>query len=136
MRERLPTLILVAGLLQWSVLAASALVPVRLDWNSSLAGLPRLLRQLFWIYGIYVVMGIIANGAVSVFCGAELASGSRLGRAVCGYIAVFWGVRLALQAVVDAKPFLTTWWLRAGYHLLTLLFAGFTVVFGFAAVMG
>lgn len=135
MRERLPSLIFVLGLLQWSVLVASSLVPLRLDWKSSLAGLPRLVRQLFWIYGSYVVMAIVANGAFSVFCADELAGGSRLGRAVCGYIAIFWGVRLGLQVVLDAKPFLTTWWLRIGYHLLTLLFVTFTVVFGLAALM-
>ena len=87
---------------------------------------------MYVIYGGYVVLGIISLGAVSVALPEELASGSPLSRAVCGYATAFWGIRLVLQAVLDAKPFLTAWWLRAGYHLLTLLFVSFTLIFGYA----
>jgi hypothetical protein len=53
---------------------------------------------------------------------------------VCGYAAVFWGVRLGLQAVFDVKPHLTARWLAAGYHTLTALFLFFTAVYGYAAL--
>ena len=134
MRDQLPNLIFIAGLGQLSVLVASALVPLRLNWREIFEPLPRLHRQMYWIYGGYVVLAIVAQGLVSVLCATELASGSGLARAVCGYIAVFWGVRLALQGVLDVKEHLTRWWLRAGYHALTLLFAFFTAVFALAAV--
>lgn len=134
MRDQLPMLIFVAGLGQLSVLVASALVPLRLKWRDVFEPLPKLHRQMYWVYGGYVVLAIVAQGLVSVFCAAELASGSGLARGVCGYIAVFWGVRLALQGVLDVKEHLTRWWLRAGYYLLTLLFACFTAVFSLAAV--
>ena len=134
MRDHMPALIFIAGLAQWSILVASALVPRELEWRTTLSVLPKLYRQLFWIYGGYVVLGIIANGAVCVCFAAELANGSTFSRVVCGYIAIFWGVRLSLQAVLDAKPFLTTWWLRAGYHLLTVLFASVVLVLGWAAM--
>lgn len=119
----------VAGALQLSMLIASALVPVRLEWKNSLAALPKLVRQLFWVYGGYTVMSIMALGLISLINAEELAAGSLLARSVCAYIAIFWGVRLSLQTVLDAKPFLTTWWLAAGYHLLTVLFVTFTVTF-------
>ena len=48
---------------------------------------------MYWIYGGYVVLSIIAFGLLSLFNANELAAGGRLGRSVCGYIAVFWGVR-------------------------------------------
>ncbi len=134
MRDQLPMLIFVAGLGQLSVLVASALVPLRLNWREVFEPLPKLHRQMYWVYGGYVVLAIVAQGLVSVFCAAELASGSGLARGVCGYIAVFWGVRLALQGVLDVKKHLTRWWLRAGYYLLTLLFAYFTAAFSLAAV--
>jgi hypothetical protein len=134
MNELLPQAIFIAGFLELGVLVASALVPLRLDWKTSLNVLPRLHRQLYWIYGGYVVLGIIANGLVAIICAEELAAGTRLARFVCGYIAVFWGVRLSLQAVLDVKQHLTTWWLTAGYHLLTALFLGFTALFGYAAL--
>lgn len=129
----LATLIWWAGLAQWSVLVASALVPIRLNWRTELSGLKRLHRQLYWTYGGYVVMAIVAFGAICVTCADELAAGSRLARVLAGYMAAFWGVRLALQSVFDVRPHLTAWWLRAGYHTLTLLFASFTMLFAFVA---
>ena len=35
---------------------------------------------------------------------------------MCGYIAVFWCIRVTLQAFLDVKAHLTTWWLMLGYH--------------------
>ncbi len=130
----LADLIRLAGAGQLSVLVASALVPFRLNWRRDLAALPTLHRQLFWTYGGYVVLGIVALGGISLACADELAAGSRLARAVCAYGAVFWGVRLGLQAVFDVRPHLTAQWLAAGYHALTLLFLSFTAVYGYAAV--
>ncbi len=114
------------GLGQLSVLAASALVPARLDWRLSLSQLPTLLRQLFWVYGGYTVMSIIALGVICLTCSQELAAGGRLAQAFCLYGAIFWGVRLALQLVLDVRPYLTKWWLVVGYHGLTCLFITFT----------
>ena len=37
-------------------------------------------------------------------------------------------MRLSLQTILDVKEHLTLWWLRAGYHTLTLLFASFTAI--------
>lgn len=129
----LTTLIWFAGLAQWSVLVASALAPIRLNWREELGSLKRLHRQMYWTYGGYVVMAIIAFGTLCVTCSAELASGSRLARVLAGYMAIFWGVRLALQAVFDVREHLRVWWLRIGYHLLTLLFTSFTALFAFVA---
>ena len=130
----LADLIRLAGAGQLSVLVASSLVPFRLNWRRDLASIPRLHRQMYWTYGGYVVLGIVALGGMSLACADELAGRSRLARAVCGYGATFWGVRLALQGVFDVKPHLTAWWLTAGYHLLTGLFLFFTAVYGFAAL--
>jgi hypothetical protein len=134
MSEHLPNAIFAAGCLQLCVLIASSLVPFRLDWKTALATLPRLHRQLYWIYGGYVVFGIIANGLVCIVNADELAVGTPLGRCVCGYIAIFWGIRLSLQAVLDVKEHLIAWWLHAGYHALTILFVTFMVFFGFVAL--
>ena len=54
---------------------------------------------------------------------------------MCGFIALFWGARLAVQlAVFDAKPFLTNGWLKAGYHGLTLVFHYNTVAYSIVAL--
>jgi hypothetical protein len=134
MRDVLPTLIFAAGIGQLSVLVASALVPIRLRWREAFQTLPRLHRQMYWVYGGYVVLSIIAFGIISLTNAHELASGSRLARSMCGYMAVFWGIRLSLQAVLDVKEHLVAWWLVAGEYALTLLFLFFTAVFATAAV--
>jgi len=130
----LPTAILFVGVGQLCVLVASSLVPLRLDWKRTLADLPPLVRQLFWVYGGYVVLSIISLGLICILNAQELAGGSLLARSFCAYGTLFWGIRLSLQPFLDAKPFLTTWWLHAGYHLLTLLFTSFTLVLGWAAI--
>lgn len=134
MAELLPRLIFLAGAGQLCVLIASALVPFRLDWRTELASLSRLHRQMYWVYGGYVVLSIVAFALISLLNSGELASGTGLARGFCGYVAVFWGVRVCLQAVFDVKPHLTAWWLKAGYHGLTVLFVYFTVVYAWAAV--
>jgi hypothetical protein len=105
-----------------------------LNWKTDLQVLPCLHRQLFWVYGGYVVLAISALGLGSMANAAELARGSLLARCVCGYIAIFWGIRLALQTVLDVREHLTTWWLKAGYHTLTVVFATFTAIFAWAAI--
>jgi hypothetical protein len=134
MRELMPRLILLAGAGQLFVLIASALVPFQLKWKTELAVLSRLHRQMYWVYGGYVVLAIAAFGLISLFNARELAGGGRLARWVCGYNAVFWGVRLGLQWIFDVKEHLSNWWLRLGYYTLTILFAGFTLLYGFAAL--
>ena len=134
LRTFLPQLLAAAGLIQFTVLVASALVPQKLDWKRQLAPLPKLQQQLFWVYGGYVVLAIVGLGLVVVFNAAELAAGSLLARSLCGYLAVFWGIRLALQLVLDARPYLTAWWLWAGEAVLTLIFAFLAAVYLVAAV--
>ena len=134
MQALMPTLIFLAGVGQLGVLIASALVPFQLRWKTELAVLSRLHRQMYWVYGGYVVLAIASFGLLSLFNARELANGSGLARGVCGYVAVFRGVRLALQWIFDVKELLSTWWLRLGYYALTILFASFTLLYGFAAL--
>jgi hypothetical protein len=131
--EALARLIVVAGVGQLAVLIAAALVPLRLNWHEELRSLSRLHRQMHWVYGGYVVLSIVAFALLSVFNAHELASGSGLARGVCGYVAVFWGVRLVLQGVFDVKAYLTAWWLKVGYAALTCLFASFAIVYAIGA---
>jgi hypothetical protein len=130
----LARLLFAAGVAQLCVLIASSLVPFRLNWRKELSSLSRLHRQMYWVYGGYVVISIVAFALLSIFNARELASGSALARGVCSYIAVFWGIRVALQGVFDVKEHLTAWWLKAGYRVLTILFATFTFVYAWAAV--
>ncbi len=125
----------VAGLLHFFVLIASALVPQVLDWRRDLAQLHPLTRKMIWVHGIYIVFVIVGFGVVATWHADALAGGTPLARTVCAAIALFWGSRLLLQyGVLGASSLLEKWWLRLGYHGLTVTFGYFTFVFGWAAL--
>ena len=129
------TLILFGGLTHFAILSASALTPFVLDWRRYLAPLPALFRQMFWVYGSFIVLVIIAFGTISVTQAAALASGDPLARSVCGMIGIFWSARLAVQwFVFDAAPYLTNGFLRLGYHALTVAFITLTLIYSCAAI--
>jgi hypothetical protein len=130
----LAALVFLAGVAHFGILIASALVPFQLDWRRELAVLSTLHRQMYWVYGGYVVLAIVAFALISIVNAAELAGGSGLARGFCAYVAVFWGVRVCLQFIFDVKVHLSLWWLKAGYHLLTVLFVCFTLLYGWAAL--
>ncbi|MCA8993530.1 MAG: hypothetical protein KDA88_16195 [Planctomycetaceae bacterium] len=127
-------LVQIAGVLQLCILVASAIVPFQMDWKRELGTLPKLHRQLYLIYGGYVVLGITWLGITTLSCAEYLVEPTPVARAFCIYATLFWGIRLSLQTILDAKPFLTRWWLTAGYHLLTVLFASFTFLFGWLTI--
>jgi len=55
---------------------------------------------------------------------------------ICGFVALYWGIRLCLQyGVLNPKGLLKGPVLKIGYHCLTLAFAFFTGVFGWAAFL-
>ena len=134
MDTSLARFIYLAGVAQLSILIASALVPVRLNWHEELRGLSRLHRQMYWTYGGYVVLSILAFAVISLMNADELAGGGALARGFCAYVAVFWGIRAALQLVFDVKAHLTARWLKAGYVALSLMFVALTMIYGWAAL--
>ncbi len=129
------SLILFGGLVHFAILSATALTPFVLDWRRYLAPLPPLFRQMFWVYGSFIVLVIVSFGTISVANAGALASGEALPRSLCGMIALFWAVRLAVQwFVFDATPFLTSALLKLGYHMLTVAFITLTIIYGCAAI--
>lgn len=132
------TALFLGGIAHFGILLASAMVPIALDWRRSLATLPLLLQQLFWVYGAFIVMMIVAFGTLTLMNLETLAEGGTLlARSFCGLITVFWLVRLLVQfLVLDAKPHLTNLFYRIGYHALTLVFLFLVGVYGTAAFGG
>jgi hypothetical protein len=47
---------------------------------------------------------------------------------------VFWGVRAALQTILDVQERLFNWWLKIGYFALTIMFAALTLIFFWVAL--
>ena len=90
----LDTLIRIGGVLHLGILIASALVPGALEWKRELEKLRPLSRQLVWVHGVFIVLTIIGFGVISLIAAPDLASGTRLARAFCAFVAIFWLARL------------------------------------------
>jgi hypothetical protein len=128
-------LLAIGGLLHFGILVASALTPRALDWRGALASLPIMLRQLFWVYGAFIVLVIASFGILTLCFMQELAAGEALARGFCAFVAVFWLARLGVQFFVfDARPYLTNWFYRLGYHALTVVFASLSGLYACAAL--
>src|SRR5437763_14987763 len=123
----LESLIRFGGVAHFGILSASALVPFVLDWRKSFASLTPLARQMVCVWASFIVLVIISVGTISLLNADTLAGGTRLARAVCGMIAIFWLCRLAVQIFVfDVRPVVRSrLWLRLGYHGLTAVFTYF-----------
>lgn len=129
------TLVRIGGVIQLSILMASALVPGTLRWRTELGKLPPLVRQLIWVHGAYIVLIIAAMGLLSLGEAVELTRGSLLARSVCGFIAVFWFVRLLIQLTLfDGRPYLNNVLLKFGYHSLTVAFLLLAALYGWLAI--
>ncbi|MGI8602217.1 MAG: hypothetical protein ACR2OZ_04370 [Verrucomicrobiales bacterium] len=128
-------LIWLAGAAQLAILSASALVPKICDWRAALAPLPPFLRTLFWVYGTFIVLTICGLGLLTMIFAREMAAGQPVARGLAAFVAIFWSARLLVQLFVfDARAYLTTRWLKAGYHALTLAFLYITAVCAWAAL--
>jgi hypothetical protein len=131
----LETFLKIAGILHFAVLSASALTPKALDWRGALAPLHPFLRKMFWVYGAFIVLVIISFGTLTLVFTPEMSGGTPLGRGLCLFISIFWLVRLGVQIFVfDARPFLTNWIYKYGYHGLTFVFIYFALIYGISAL--
>jgi hypothetical protein len=126
-----------AGLLHLGLIAAGALMPSVVNLRTNLTSLPPFIRRLFWVYYAFIALSLVSFGAVSFLLADSLASGTLLARAVCGFLAAFWTIRLFAAAFVfDVKPYLTNAIWKAGYHATNIVFALLPVIYGWAAFAG
>lgn len=124
------TLLVLAGAGQIVLVLASLAIPFVLSWREDLARVKPLTRQVFWTYAGYIWVTNLCFGLVSVLAPHVLLDGSTLARIVCGYIAAYWGARLAIQFFYfDRIP-----GQKLAEAALTLLFVSLTGVYAAAAV--
>ncbi len=127
-------LLYLAALAHFGILIASFSVPKVFDWGSHLALLPLFLRRLFWVYGAFIVLTIVAFGVLTLLHAPAMLAGEAVARSLCAFIACFWLVRLLVQWLVfDPKGFLVNRWLVFGYHALNPIFLYFIGIYGWCA---
>jgi hypothetical protein len=130
--ELMKHLIWGAGAVQVGIIAANVPLPGRLRVRERLAGVPRFVRQVFYVHWAYIVIVVGLFAALCFGFAPELAGGSRLGRFLSGFIAGFWLLRIALQVFYYDRQ------LRRENRGLDMLYVGalavLVVIFGMAAL--
>jgi len=121
-----------AGLVHVGIIAANIPLPGRLRVREKLAGVPRFVRQIFYVHWVYIV---IVLGMFAVLCfgfAPELAGASALGRFLSGFMTGFWLLRIVLQIVYYDRE------IRRANRNLDVLYLGslivLVVIFGMAAI--
>ncbi len=86
-----------AGAVHLGIVAANVPLPGRLRVQERLAGVPRFLRQIFYVHWVYIVIVVGLFAALCFGFATDLAGASLLGRFLSAFIAGFWLLRIALQ---------------------------------------
>ena len=130
-----PTLLLkLASLTYLGLIAAGLLMPRVVGLPEHTRTLPKFISQLFWVYYVFIGLCLVSFGLGTFFFAEDLASGTPLARAACGFLAVFWLVRfIAGTFVFDLRPYLTNPWRRIGLTAASLVFTALPLVYGWAA---
>ncbi len=134
MEINLTVLLQVAGVLHLGLICAGFLMPQVVGMRSHLATMPPFIRQLFWLYYLFIGLCLVSFSIITIVFADTLAAGGGLARALCAFFTVFWTVRLiAATFIFDMRPYLTNGYRRIGYHVLNAVFAYLPVVYALAA---
>lgn len=129
------TLLVLAGVGQLALALVSLAIPAMLGWREETKRLEPLTRAVFWTYASYIWGTNVCMGLVSTIGAHWLLSDTPLAKAVCGFIALYWGARLLIQWFVFRKHappgriyVLAEWGLSGLFAFLTAVYGWVTIV--------
>jgi hypothetical protein len=93
----LDSVIPAAGVLHLLVASANVFAPRLLDYRGNLARVAPIVRDVFIVQNVYIELVLVGLAGLCFAYPADLAGRSPLGRALAGFLAVFWGLRVVLQ---------------------------------------
>jgi hypothetical protein len=123
-----------AGIGHFVTVVLAHFTPIPPGWDENLARLPEVHRRFAFAQNVFIGLTMVLGGVVSVLFAPELVSGSTGGRIVCAAIALWWGGRLVVLPWLRVWPELSGALLRAGFVVLHIECAIFTVVYGWLAL--
>ena len=126
-------LLRVAGAGHLALAAASTQAPTVLDWKTELASLRPLNRQIFTTQAAYILAINICFGLLSLLAPELILEGTPLATLVCGFICVYWAVRVVLQLIYfDASDAPQGLKYKVAEWGFLAVFICFALVFGWA----
>jgi len=133
----LVTLLQIAAVLHLGLAWAGATMPKVVGLGQHLSPLPPFIRQLFYTYFSFIALMLVAFGTLTFILAPNIAAGEPAARGLCLLMLGFWLVRLFVAAFVfDVRPYLTNWFLRAGYQATNIVFIYLVAVYAFAVWKG
>jgi hypothetical protein len=121
-----------AGAVHLGIIAANVPLPGRLRVRERLAGVPRFVRQIFYVHWLYIVIVLGMFAALCFGFARELAGATAIGRFLSTFMAAFWLLRIGLQVFYYDRE------LRRQNRILDALYmvalVVLVVVFGTAAL--
>jgi hypothetical protein len=125
-------LIWAAGAIHLGIIAANIPLPGRLRVRERLAGVPRFVRQIFYVHWVYIVIVLGLFAALCFGFASDLAGASMLGRFLSAFMAGFWLLRIVLQlSYYDREVRREN---RALDTLYLVSLAGLVLIFGLATL--
>ena len=134
MNTKLELALKFAALTHLGLLAAGALMPRATGLWRECAKLAPFARTLFRVYYAFIGLCLVSFGLGSWIFAGELASGTPFARAVCGFLAAFWTIRLIAALLLDVTPYLVNGWWRLGYHATNAVFCTLPFIYAWAAL--
>src|SRR5579864_7013160 len=86
-----------AGAVHLGIIAANVPLPGRLRVRERLAGVPRFVRQIFYVHWLYIVIVLGMFAAMCFGFAPDLAGATAMGGFVSAFMAAFWLLRIGLQ---------------------------------------
>lgn len=120
-----------AGFIHLGIIAANIPLPGKLRVRERLAGVPRFIRQVFYVHWIYIVIVLGLFAALCFGFPRDLAGSSTLGRFLSGFMCAFWLLRIILQLFYYDREIRRENRMLDMLYVLSLLMLA--VVFGTAA---
>jgi hypothetical protein len=93
----LETCIALAALPQLLIALANFFAPTLFAYRDNLARVSPIVRQIFIVHGVYIVLIVLGAAALCFAFPHELAGESSLGRSLSAFLALFWGLRIAIH---------------------------------------
>jgi hypothetical protein len=86
-----------AGLVQLIIAVANFFAPAKLHYRENLAKVSPIIRQIFTVHSVYIVLVLLAFALICLLFPGDLLGADRLGKFLCGFLALFWDLRVVLQ---------------------------------------
>ncbi len=128
-------LLKLASLTYLGLIAAGLLMPRVTGLWADAKKMSPFAQGLFRTYYAFIGLCLVGFGLGSWFYARELAAGTPLARAACGFLTVFWTIRLVAAIwVLDVRPYLTNLGWRIGYQATNLVFSALPFLYAWLAL--